>query len=287
MAPIFRTSFLLATSMLVFSGVADAGKKKKKQKKGAEAPVGWHQEEGWLHDCYFPPDLAAMEGRSQKDATIAGVDELLTQWRGERSDGIEFEANVIDEVEVIILSQPSKGVSLLGENLEQCKKSASGQGSAAWHAWLRGSPAALTAGECLQPLDYTVFNWLEVGMTWQEPRMVCGGDRVKIVASAKDRFRVSESGPWINVDGDPDRPTVGMDGYPCKLDGCFEGMLVLRYVTESGTELIFPAGSHFVYDVPENGTISYMINDATFYDNIWYQSGGLMDKASIEISPAE
>jgi hypothetical protein len=78
-----------------------------------------------------------------------------------------------------------------------------------------------------------------------------------------------------------------MDDYPCARDGCLEGMLLLRYVSDNGMEQIFPVGTKFIYEIPEKGTISYQINDATFYDNIWYQTGGLIDKTAIEISPVK
>ena len=64
-------------------------------------------------------------------------------------------------------------------------------------------------------------------------------------------------------------------------------MLLLRYVTDSGMEMVFPVGTEFTYLIPESGTISYQINDATFYDNTWYQSGGIVDHTEIEIKPVD
>ena len=80
---------------------------------------------------------------------------------------------------------------------------------------------------------------------------------------------------------------MGLEDYPCSQDGCLEGMLIMRYVTDSGNEMIFPVGAQFIYRVPEKGMISYQINDATFYDNTWYQSGGIVDHTEIEIKPVD
>jgi hypothetical protein len=280
MALFSRIAPVIALTLFAFSCAG-----KRNNKKNAPPPVGWHTEEGWIHSCYFPPNFEELAGMARKDASMSGVDEILAQWRGNRGDGISFDANVIDDVEIIILATVAKGERVLPQNLEFCMKSALGQGTADWNAWVRGLPAKLTEGECHQHLDYTVFQWLEIGVDWQEERPVCPGDVIRITGSAGDRFRVSQGGPWINVEGDPERPTVGMDDYPCARDGCLEGMLIMRYQTESGMDMIFPVGTEFIYEIPEKGTISYQINDVTFYDNTWFQSGGLIDKTAIEISP--
>ena len=62
----------------------------------------------------------------------------------------------------------------------------------------------------------------------------------RISASVKDRYRVSNDGPWITVEGDLNKPTMGLEDYPCSRDGCFEGMLIMKYVTDDGMEMIFP-----------------------------------------------
>ena len=58
-------------------------------------------------------------------------------------------------------------------------------------------------------------------------------------------------------------------------------------MSSSGTETIYPVGSSLNFEAPSHGRITYGINDDTFYDNVWYQSGGLIDHASVEISPAK
>ena len=280
-----RISGILAFSMLAFSGTAEAKKRKKKNKNEPVAPLeGWQQQEGWTHGCYYPPNFEALGGMARQDAGMNGFDEIAAQWKGNRNDGISFGENLVDEVEIIVLATPAKAEIVLQANLEHCLKSAQGQGANEWGAWLRSQPAQLTEGECYNGLSYTLFQWLEITDSWQEERPVCPDDHIRISGSVKDRYRVSNDGPWITVEGDPNKPTVGLEDYPCSRDGCLEGMLIMKYVTDEGMEMIFPVGSEFTYRVPEKGTVSYQINDSTFYDNIWYQTGGLVDKTSIEIA---
>ena len=287
MSPAARVANILALSLFAFSTPADAGKRKKKNKGAPPPPVGWHQAETWGHACYYAPNFEELAGMARRDAGMDGFDAIMSQWRGQREDGISFSESVIDDVELIVLATPAKAERLFADNLAACQNSAQGLGDSEWHAWVRGLPAKLTEGECHQSLSYTVFQWLEITDTWQEEHGVCPGDHIRITASSKDRYRVSEGGPWITAAGDPERSTVGMDGYPCARDGCLKGMLLLRYVSDNGMEQIFPVGTEFIYEIPEKGTISYQINDATFYDNIWYQTGGLIDKTAIEISPVK
>ena len=71
------------------------------------------------------------------------------------------------------------------------------------------------------------------------------------------------------------------------LEGCKAGMLIMKHVGKSGMESVVLVGSSATFTAPEDGEISYRINDTTFYDNTWKQSGSVIDHTSIEVSPAE
>ncbi|MBC8454999.1 MAG: hypothetical protein H8D71_02200, partial [Deltaproteobacteria bacterium] len=56
---------------------------------------------------------------------------------------------------------------------------------------------------------------------------------------------------------------------------------------DSGIESIVPVGVRATFTAPEDGVVSYRINDTTFFDNKWHISGSIIDRASIEVSPAK
>ena len=64
-------------------------------------------------------------------------------------------------------------------------------------------------------------------------------------------------------------------------------MLIMKHVGKSGMESVVLVGSSATFTAPEDGEISYRINDTTFYDNSYKQSGSIIDHTSIEVSPAE
>ena len=47
------------------------------------------------------------------------------------------------------------------------------------------------------------------------------------------------------------------------------GMLIMKHVGKSGMESVVPVGSSATFTAPEDGEISYRINDTTFYDNTY------------------
>lgn len=249
--------------------------------------VGWHQEDGWRFACYHPPDYAQLPEFERRQARANVLNEMRTQWSGGRDDGINFGEDEVTEVETVLLGRPEKIESISQQNLAQCKQVAGGSGSSdAWASWVGSLPGKLTEGECLQPLDFTMFDYLDIGVGWQRSLSICQGDKIRITGTTKDRYRISDKDPWINVEGDPSKPAVG-DEWPCNLQGCFAGQLVLRFVSESGVENVYPVGAELVFTAPEHGEISYRINDSTFYDNNWYQKGSMTDHTAIEISPVE
>lgn len=279
-----RTAAILALALV--SPVALA---KKDKKKGAEAPVvlvGWHTQEGWMGECYFPPQWDTLTETERRLARSTTLDEMLKQWQGGKGDGVDLGEDPATDVETVLLGRPEAVERVAAENLEQCKQVMAGGDSAAWRSWLKGLPAILTKGECKQPLDYQMFDYLSIGTDWQRPLSICKDERVRISGTIKDKYRISEDGPWITVEGDLDQSAVGTD-LPCNTEGCYRGMLILKFVADSGWEKVIPVGAEAQFEAPEHGTIWYRINDDTFHDNSWFKSRGIEDHTAIEVGPAD
>jgi hypothetical protein len=254
--------------------------------------VGWHVENAETgFACYYPPDFSAMGEGERIAARAAALDEMKGQWTGKRGDGIAFDESRAEDVETVLLGSPEKIEKVASDNLAKClevaKASATGGGDAsAWQAWFANLPATLTAGECIAHFDVQMFDYLEIGSGWQRDVNLCAGDRVIITASANDMYRITENGPWINAAGDPDQPTTSGD-WPCNKEGCLAGMFIVRFTTQSGVETVYPAGLEMQFEAPEHGTLSYRINDETFFDNKYRQKGSLIDKTAIQVAAAE
>lgn len=259
-----------------------------KKPTGPVAPLeGWHKvSETATFACYHPPQFSALDEVQRKLKRAEALDAMMTQWKGEREDGIKFKDGVVDEVETTLFGDMNKVETVAIKNLEFCKTASSGGSSDGWGSWLNQLPGQLTAGECFNHFDYTMYDYLEIDTGWQRSMPICKDDKVRISGTSKDRFRLTDKGDWINVGGDPGDPTSGTE-MPCNIEGCYRGMLILKFVTDAGVETIYPVGEELVFNAPENGTLSYRINDDTFYDNTWYQAGGIIDHASVEISPAQ
>lgn len=280
-------SFLVLGALLLALGSGDALAKKKKSKEPPPPKEGWVQEEGWKNACYFPPAWDKLQEIDRRTARAKVLDEMKKQWIGGRDDGIAFSEQAVDSLETTLLGRPEMVERVADQNLTLCQGVATGQASVdQWSAWVKGLPAKLTEGECPLPLDYTMFDYLEIGAGWQRTLGICQGDKIRISGTVKDRYRVRDDGPWINVGGDTSKPTIGGE-WPCNVEGCYEGMLVLKFVTQSGVETIIPIGTELIWTAPEHGEISYRINDTTFYDNIWFKQGQITDRTAIEITPAE
>lgn len=272
---------------LAMSGVAEAGKgKKKKKASNAAPPIGWHQADGWLGSCYFPPDFSAFPSGTRRAKWQEARDALISQWRGERNDGVSFTAKTIEDVETALLSQADRIESVAKDNLELCKKAMAGGGMAAWTEWLVKTPGRLTAGECrTPPMTYTLFDYLSINHDWQIEVPLCSGDSIEIIATTRDMYRIQEDGAWINVEGDPN--DAGGTALPCNIEGCPRGMLIMRFSGESGIQQVLPVGSRRTYTASEHGSIQVMINDDSMSDNVYRTSGGIEDHTSITYKPAE
>ena len=250
-------------------------------KKPPAAPVvveGWHQEPGWKGSCYFPKDYKSTDRMAASEVREA----MMSQWRGERDDGVSFSSNVIENVETVLLGKPDavKGVAL--QNLDHCKKVMAGGDMGAWKTWFSGLAASLTAGDCKwPPLRYQQHDYLNIGTGWQFEGFVCKGDRIRMEVSALDYYRLSDNGPWINAEGDKNQRAVGND-YPCTVEGCYVGTVIYRFTAEDGTITVGPIGTGIEWTAPQNGELHMRINDdGTFFDNVWRKKGSLIDHAAV------
>ena len=118
---------------------------------------------------------------------------------------------------------------------------------------------------------------------------VCEGDKLRIFGSTSDQFRISPDGEWISIAGDQNNSSLGKENYPCNIEGCFDGMLILRFTDKDDRVTIHPVGAEFHFKAPRDGYVSYGINEPEdmLYDNQWYQSGGLIDHTAVTLSPVE
>ena len=93
------TIFTTLAFVLAAPGLAEAGKKKKK--KGDEpAEPGWHRQEGWMGDCYMPPDWSGMSSGQKRMEWQTVRDQIIQQWKGNRDDGINFDERAIETAEL-------------------------------------------------------------------------------------------------------------------------------------------------------------------------------------------
>lgn len=254
-----------------------------KKPKNAAAQVGWHGQEGWPGACYYPPAWDQMGPGDRKIARQKALEAMMSQWQGERDDGVSFPAERVTNLETVLLGQPELIELVTVENLERCQ-SAMGAGgeTMSWGKWLRDLPDRLTEGQCkYRPLDYQLFDYLDIGRGWQIPASVCQFDKVLVSASSIDEYRIEDKGKWINAAGDRDVSTVGTQ-LPCNFEGCYAGMLILRFTGDSGVQQIYPVGTELAFEAPEHGKIEVQINDDTWFDNRYRIVGTIEHHTSIE-----
>jgi hypothetical protein len=246
-------------------------------------PVGWHDVGSGA--CYAPPAWEKLETSARKMARQASLEAMKAQWSGQKGEDIVFEEAVAENLEMLLLSNPEKIEAVTAANHEACVAYRSGGPRDAWEATFRALPGRITAGECLQPMRATTFDYLVMGKPWQGGVEVCKGNRVSIDASSKDRFRLRDGGPWITVLGESG--TAGTAGLPCVASNCPRGLLLGKFVATDGTETLFPIGAGAIFTAPAHGTLSYGLNDDTWADNKYFKKGSIEDSVAITLKPAD
>jgi hypothetical protein len=270
-------------SLLLLLPTAEA----KKPKTPPPPPVGWYHEEGWAGDCYNPKDFAAMTELDRRSYRTTVLSDMTSQWRGSRDDGVSMDVVMIDELESVLLAKPTNIDSIAVENARQCVAFRKGGELAAWENYLRTLKPQLTAGDCAHPLTYTKFDYLDIGKGWQMETPMCKGNKAHISGTTQDKYRITDAGPWITVAGDPAVRSIEAQ-YPCNADEkCFAGMLLGRFVTEAGVEVIFPIGAETTFTAPENGTLTVSINDYQWYDNRYFKTAQIEDRTAITVEPGQ
>lgn len=262
-----------------------AGKKEKPKKGPATALVGWQTPKDGSGECHYPPDFTALPQGPRVMERQRALEAALTQWRGERDDGVSVTENVSTNVETVLLGHPNDIEPTLIENTAWCEKVRRGQATMGeWETWLASLPAKLTEGECKGSIvPQTLYDYLNIHTGWHIPAPLCQGDEIVITASDKDYYQIERGGPWINAAGDPKQPGKGED--PCTLEGCFKGTVLLRFRGESGAEQILPVGLSRVFKAPEHGQITVTINDNDYTDNVWKVEAGLQHHTGIGYQP--
>lgn len=270
-------------SLLLFGAVSAIGGCGPKKPTKPAVIVGWHGEEGWAAQCYYPPPFAELPEVERRTARTVVLRNIMGQWQGKQDSVVHFDEDVVTRVETVLLGEPTKIEQVAIDNLERCQGAMTAGGdTATWGRWLSKLPIVLTEGQCkAAPLDYTMFDYLDIGRGWQIKATVCKGDKVRIRGSGVDYYRIADKSPWINVAGDPDQRAIGTE-LPCNVEGCFKGQLILRFRTDAGVETISPVGLEKMFVAPDHGTIEVQINDDTWFDNVYKTEGSVEHHTSIE-----
>lgn len=270
-------------SWLLMVNLAEA----KKAKAPPPPPVGWAKEEGWAGDCYYPKDLSKLSEIDRRMERSPMVEAMQSQWSGGRDDGVSFDEIMVARLNEVLMSKPTAVEAVAAGNLEQCMAFRKGGPVSVWEDYLRALPAQLTEGDCTKPLTYTLFNYLDIGSGWQQPIPMCKENRAHIFATASDKYRITDNGPWITAAGDPAIRSIDPQ-YPCHdNENCFAGQLIGRFETSKGVEIIFPIGVDTVFRAPENGTLYISINDYNWFDNRYFKTVAIEDRTSVTIEPAQ
>ena len=269
--------------LLLTLSIAEA---KKPKAPPAPADNAWGQEADMKGQCLYPADYEKLPDGERKQARQAALEAMTLQWRGSREDGVQFEERVVEGLEITLLGRPELVEQVSRSNLDQCKAFMKGGTMEAWQGWLLPLASKLMAGECASPLIDTMFDYLEITRAWFRSVTVCQGDRVHVNATLKDRYRISDSGEWITVEGVPGERAIGAD-YPCNIEGCMVGMLVGKFTGDDGVETLFPIGANHTFTASGNGQLSWSVNDTTWYDNKYFKTAAFEDRVALTIEPAE
>lgn len=250
-------------------------------KKGApveaQGPtVGWTIEPGWTGACFVPPDFTTPEGevraKQEHDTMVA----LVSQWTGQRGDGVSFD---VDAAEGVAAMLPSDRIGEVAtENLAWCRDAMSGEASTtSWGTWLEELHDELKEEACPEPLEDTYLT-LDVTEQWFAEVPICAGDAWFLKAES-DQYRVRAEGPTHTVAG-----TEGdASSLPCP--DCPVGALIVRFDGQDGSSQVTLAGVSVEGVAPVAGTLSIGLNDDDFSDNAYRIQGGVQDSVGIQVGP--
>ena len=138
------TLMLVATPLLMTDAVA--GKKKKKDKgKDAGPTTGWVAQ-GDRGACYVPPDFSTLPSGPKRMAWMEARDAVMSQWQGQKGDGVAMKDKVVVNVETVLLAEADRIEAVSLENLDHCKDYMKSGDLSAWAAWLVSAQIAIPVG---------------------------------------------------------------------------------------------------------------------------------------------
>ena len=180
----------------------------------------------------------------------------------------------------ILLGDPLDVETIAKENYTRCVAHFKGQPG--WQDWIATLPRTLTAGECTGSLlPQEMHDYLNLAGGWQMRAPFCKGDEVTVLGTDGDYFKLSQSGPWMNVSGDAN---LKVDNLPCP--SCKPGSLILRFKSDDGKiEDIREVGVRLRYTVPAHGEITVRLNDSSPSDNYWKVESGMSHHTGIAYKP--
>ncbi len=297
------TTVVTIVAMALIAPAAMAKKKKSAEPPPPE-PNSWFDYHGV--QCYQPPDFASEANEPKKRMMRQhAMDAILSLMRGEINEQLVVDERKIDDWEIDFLGKPVAIEPFLTENLAQCKLYAQGElGLKAYADWVAAAGKRATAGDCHNPLIYELHQTMTVQDSWQVRRHVCVEDQVLIETSKTNRYTVADTGDygttaWINPSGacvniegagvvqvecPPALTPVDPASLPCP--ECPWGAVVYRFEDEVTKEITLGTlGTSMEFKATANGWISFTVNDATYYDNVFHEANGVIDYLPLSIYP--
>ena len=297
-----RLLTLVLFALLSVALVATPAMAKKKKKKGAEeAPP----EPGAVFvgnfPCYRPPDFSKItsngERKKLRQQGFEAVNKLVTGVAQDKSDAA-LEMFKIDNdeyafFETAFLGRPQLLDYWLDENFAKCQAVGTGKmKEKAYFEYLSTVGRELESNECYKPLDYEWHDFLDIASDWQRRVHVCKGDKVLIETTGEEngQYTITDTGKmadntFMTAAGDPNTPEAGAAGlvaeYPL-------GALLLRFEAEDDSYTkYYLIGASLRFTSPDHGTLSFAINDTTYFDNKFRDIKGAIDYLGVDIYPEE
>ena len=287
----------ILASLIAFSlALAGCASKAPSAGKAAPPPQTGYVEVG-AHTCYAPPIFEGLSATEVRHTRRQGLSEAQAHWRGEVDPALSFADITLAELEDRSLLHPEDLEPTLAENFALCQQWARGEIDAkAYEGKLVSHVRAFDRGRC-EPQLYNPYSQnVLVNVDWQGDLKLCAGQVADIkVSEARYTLKAPKAGEpipdeetqWITPAGDTS-VSVEEGPYPCKVEGCFAGMLIGRFAPENGGEpILFPIGTGTVFRAPNHGTVSVQINDSDYQDNRFYEENQVLDFLVLEITTTQ